>query len=81
MYPSSGSISLVAQVEILCEGYVTSGCHPASEDIVHSYEYTPTITASDNVTLEMRFSGTTVTWYYDIDSNGNYSFYSYTSGR
>jgi hypothetical protein len=79
VYPSSGSIYLVAQVDIMCEGFLTSACHPTYFHIVESYsDTTPSISASDNVTLEMRFSGHTVTWYYDIDSNGNYSFYSYT---
>lgn len=76
--PHTGSMFLEGQVVRICEGYGSSACGLASQKVIESWTYAPTMSTSDSIMLEMRFSGSVLTWYYEIDSGSNSSITSFT---
>ena len=74
---------LWAQVIQTCEGHLVNaipghcGALPTVKQI-YSATYSPSFGASDNVTLEMKWSGGAVYWYFTINGGTNSTFTSYT---
>lgn len=77
--PVAGSTYLVAQVIETCEapGCAIGGLSPHWK-LLNQTEVPLSFSASDNVTLEMKWSSGTVTWYYQVNGGTNSSYHSYT---
>jgi len=80
--PASGPAYLFAQVGQTCEGhllfYIYCGTALPSVKVLYTASAFPTFTASDNVTLEMKWSGGTVYWFYQINGGTNTTLTSFT---
>ncbi len=78
----SGTKVLAAEVDRICEGVPPlsgASCGHNNSWVDHLFVSQPTasFSSTDNVTLEMKWSGSTVNWYYQINGGTNSSYASY----
>jgi hypothetical protein len=72
---NTGYMYLGAQVYQVCEG--NAGCGTPSEKVIFRTTSSPSMGVNDQIMLLMFFSGPTVYWYYQINSNLAYQYASF----